>query len=131
MTIFGITPWHSILPFLIAIPVISASLLWLAWLNFSHYLESRRLWQRNILGLAGMVVFFFVLFASSAAFYNRAWEMFEPAEPPHGPAKFSSSAPPPCKAVIMAVSLVQLSDGRIWCDSLGRPFKSRPKNHVG
>ena len=84
---FGMTLWHPILPLFIAIPVVPATLLWLANLNFKHFHENWRLWRRNLLGVLGAYGFIIVI---SAALYNRVWEVFEPAEPPHGPAKFSS-----------------------------------------
>ena len=86
MPFFGITPWHPFLPIFIAIPVIPAALLGLAYLNFKHFHENWRLWRRNLLGLTGALLFIIV---SSAVIYNRVWEIFEPAELPHGPAKFS------------------------------------------
>lgn len=119
MTFFGITPWHPLLPILIAILVIPATLLWLAWLNFKHFHENWRLWRRNLLGVTGALLFIVV---SSAAIYNRAWEIFEPAELPHGPAKFSLVNPPKLRSSINGNLLVQLPDGRVWFDSLSRSF---------
>ena len=116
ITFLGITPWHSILPFLIAIPTVPAALLWLAWLNFSHFREGWRLWRRNLLGLAGAALF---VVLSSVAIYNRAWEVFEPAELPHGQATFSLSDPPKLLQNDFSDNLlVRFPDGRIWYDSL-------------
>jgi ABC-type Na+ efflux pump permease subunit len=121
---FGITPWHSVLPFLIAIPVFAATLLWLAWLNFNHFHESWRLWRRNILGIAGALVFIAV---SSTAIYNRAWEVFEPTEVAHGTAKLSLAHPPTIQVVQYQNLLVRLPDGRVWFDELG----DSPYNYYG
>jgi hypothetical protein len=115
---FGITPWHSILPILIAIPVIPTALAWLAYLNFNHFLESRRLWRRNIIGIAATLVF---ITAGSAAIYNRAWEIFEPAEPPHGAAKISADSPLKLSFGFYNNLLVQFPDGRVWTDSFTFP----------
>ncbi len=77
-------------------PTIIVTLLWLAYLNFKNFRDGWPLWRRNILGITGALVFIAV---SSAALYNRAWEVFEPAEPAHGPAKLSlgqSAVPANC-----------------------------------
>ena len=113
-TFFGFTPWTPLLPILIAIPVIPAALLGLAYLNFKHFHENWRLWRRNLLGLAGALLFIVV---SSAAIYNRAWEIFEPAEPPHSLPKFSLANSPKLHSDARGNLFVQLSDGRIWFDS--------------
>ena len=122
-TFFGITPWHSILPIIIAIPVIVATLFWLAWLNFKTIHEDRRMWWRNIFWISGAVIFIVV---SSATLYNRAWEIFEPAEPPHGAAIFSLSNPPKLNSENYDGFQVRLPDGRVWFDSLGYHFNDRP-----
>ncbi len=113
-TFFGIMLWHSVLPILIALVVVPTALLWLAYLNFNHFQESKRLWRRNVLGISGTLLFVIV---SSAAIYNRAWEMFEPAEPPHGTAKLSLSNPPKINA--SGGITVVLPDGRAWLDYAG------------
>ena len=118
MTFFGITPWHSILPLLIAIPTIPAALLWLAWLNFSHFREGWRLWRRNILGLAGAVVFIIV---SSTVIYNRVWEVFEPMEPSTARRNLHYRLRQNCKVDYDSL-LVRLPDGRVWFDSWDSGF---------
>jgi ABC-type transport system involved in multi-copper enzyme maturation permease subunit len=111
----GMTLWRPILPFLIAIPLIPATLLWLANLNFKHFLENWRLWRRNLLGVLGAYGFIIVI---SAALYNRVWEFFEPAEPPHGTPKFSLANPPALRFERYNNLLVRLPDGRVWFDGL-------------
>jgi hypothetical protein len=118
VTIFGITLWSSALPTLIGILVVPIALLWLAWLNFSHNREGWRLWRRNVLGLVGALA---VVAVSSAAIYNRAWEVFEPAEPPHGPAVFSVANQPVLSSGGGAGLQVRLPDGRIWLDCVAFP----------
>ncbi|HEY5233171.1 MAG TPA: ABC transporter permease [Verrucomicrobiae bacterium] len=122
-TFFGITPWHSMLPILIAIPVIVATLFWLAWLNFKTIHEERRMWWRNIFWISSAVIFIVV---SSTVIYNRAWEVFEPAELPHGAAIFSLSNPPKLESVKYDNFHVRLPDGRVWFDSLGYNYGDRP-----
>ena len=120
---FGVTLWHSILPIIIAIPVIAATLFWLAWLNFKTIHEDRRMWWRNIFWIAGALIFTVV---SSTTIYNRAWEIFEAAEPPHSAAIFSLSNPPKLDSEDYADFHVRLPDGRVWFDSMGYHFNERP-----
>ena len=54
---------------------------------------------------------------SSAVIYNRAWEIFEPAEPAHGAAIFSLASPPKLRSEYDTL-LVRLPDGRVWLDNL-------------
>jgi ABC-type transport system involved in multi-copper enzyme maturation permease subunit len=122
-TLFGITPWHSILPIIIAVPVIAATLFRLAWLNFKTIHEDRRMWWRNIIWISGALIFIMV---SSTLIYNRAWEIFEPAELPHGVAKFSLSNPPKLDSEHYNGFLVRLPDGRVWFDSLGFFAENQP-----
>ncbi len=123
VTIFGITLWRAALPIVIAVPVIPIALLWLAWLNFSRYQEGWRLWRRNVLGFVAALAFVAV---SSAGIYNRVWEVFQPAEPPHGPAVFSAANRPVLSSDTGVSLEVRLPDGRIWFDSLGNPYEDRP-----
>jgi hypothetical protein len=109
-------PAHSFLPVIIAIPTVIVTLLSLAYLNFKNFRDGWPLWRRNLLGLFGALMFIGV---TSAALYNRAWEIFEPAEPAHGPAKFSLASPPALHNEIYNNLLVRLPDGRVWFDYLG------------
>jgi hypothetical protein len=106
----------SILPLIIAVPTIIATLLWLAYFNFNNYRDGWALWRRNVGGLIGAVLFIFV---SSNLLYYRAWEIIEPAELAHGPAKLSLANPPNVRMVEYNNLLVRLPDGRIWFDRLG------------
>ena len=123
----GMTLWRPILPFLIAIPVIPATLLWLASLNFKHFHENWRLWRRNLLGVLGAYGFIIVI---SAALYNRVWEVFEPVEPPRGMPKLSLANPPKLNSSDARGNLlVQLPDGRVWFNSLGDAYhRANPFN---
>jgi hypothetical protein len=55
----------------------------------------------------------------SAAIYHRPWEVFRPAEPPHGVPRFSLSNPPTLQGDPSGSLLVRVSGGRVWLDSLG------------
>jgi ABC-type transport system involved in multi-copper enzyme maturation permease subunit len=119
--LLGIKFWNPFLPVAIAILTSIAVFLWLTWRNFSLFQEGWRLWRGNLLGIMGALVFIVV---SSAAIYNRAWEIFEPADLPHGPEKFSLANPPKLNGEYGEL-LVRLPDGRVWFDSLGYPFEYR------
>ena len=102
-------PAQSILPLVIAVPTIIVTLLWLAYLNFKNISDGWPLWRRNLLGFAGAFVFIVV---TTTVLYNRVWEVFEPAEPAHGAAKFSLSKPPVLRlGGVGMYSQVQLPDG--------------------
>jgi hypothetical protein len=129
-TIFqGYMSVHSILPLVIGVPTLIVTLLWLAYLNFKNFRPGWPLWRRNLLGFAGAFVFVIV---ASLALYHRVWEVFEPAEPPHGPAKLSLANPPALQMAQYRNLLVRLPDGRVWFDypddsynDYGYPFRWR------
>ena len=116
---WGMKFWGVFLPLVISILTAIFFIPWLAYRNFSHFVEGGRLWRRNILAPIGAVLF---IFASSAMIYNRAWEVFEPAELPHGPAVFSPANPPKLHSDYRGDLQVQFPDGRIWFNTLGYSF---------
>jgi ABC-type transport system involved in multi-copper enzyme maturation permease subunit len=117
MFIFDSVAQQSMLPLVITVPTVIVTLLLLAYWNFKNFRTGWLLWRRNLLGLATAFVF---VIATSSALYHRAWEFFEPAEPAHGPAKFSLANPPLLHAVAFQDDLqVQLPDGRVWFDQIG------------
>jgi ABC-type transport system involved in multi-copper enzyme maturation permease subunit len=86
----------------------------LAYGNFKHLHRGWRLWLRNILSLAVVLVF---LAAFTTALYHRAWECLTPIEPAHGPARLTGAKP----ATILTRHdplAVLLPDGRLWRESL-------------
>ncbi|MEI6076286.1 MAG: hypothetical protein WCS94_11965 [Verrucomicrobiota bacterium] len=113
-----------ILPVVLGILAIIITIPLLAFRNFSSYVETRRLWRRNLLGILGAIL---VVFASSAVIHNRVWEVFQPAEAAHGPAMFSAANRPVlrCSRGDLQVSL---PDGRIWCQSLSYPYFDETKS---
>jgi len=116
---WGMKLWGVFLPLMISILTAIFFIPWLAYRNFSRPVEGGHLWRRNILAVGGAVLF---IFASSAAIYNRAWEIFERAEPPHGPAVFSPANPPKLRGDYRGSLQVQFPDGRIWFNNLGYSF---------
>ena len=111
----GMNLWGAALPMLIGLLTIIVFIPWLAYCNFSQFVESGRFWRRNIFGIAAAVLF---VFTSSAAIYNRFWEVVEPAEPPHGTARFSFSNPPKLESDRIGGLQVRLPGGRVWFDCL-------------
>jgi ABC-type Na+ efflux pump permease subunit len=117
----GFISVHSALPVVVAIPTIIITMLWLAYLNFKNFHPGWPLWRRNLLGFTGAFVF---VIAVSTALYNRVWEVFEPAEPAHGPAELFLSNPPVLRADFSNNLLVRLPDGSVWFEYLdyGHPY---------
>jgi hypothetical protein len=113
-SLLGIT-WNPALTICVSILTMLAAIPWLAWRNFNYFQEHGRVWRRNLFGLVTAILCIFIF---SAALYNRAWEVFEPAEPAHGPAKFSLANPPVLSVTAYNGLQVQLPDGRVWFDYL-------------
>jgi hypothetical protein len=112
---------HSLLPLIIAVPTIIVALIWLAYLNYGSFRDGWPLWRRNLLGLAGAAIFVVV---STNMIYHRAWEVFEPAEPAHGPAKLTLANPAELNSDAPNNLLVRLPDGRVWFDFLSDPTQA-------
>lgn len=112
---YGSISLHFILLLVIAIPIITTTLLWLAYLNYKNFRDGWPLWRRNLLGFAGAFVFIIV---TSIALYNRVWEVFQPLEPPHGPPKLTLANPLTLRCERYNNLLVRLPDGRVWFDGL-------------
>ena len=114
---------HSILPLVITVPTLIVTLLWLAYLNFKNFRSGWPLWRRQLLGFAGAFVFIVV---ATTALYNRVWEIFEPAEPAHGPARLSISQHSVLRKNDWDTLTIMLPDGQVWFDFLhnGWPFFS-------
>jgi ABC-type transport system involved in multi-copper enzyme maturation permease subunit len=117
--LFDLISVHSILPLVITVATLIATLLWLAYLNYKNFRPGWPLWRRNLLGFAGAFVFIVV---ASNALYHRAWEIFEPAEPAHSPAKISLSSPPTMRRDVDGNLLVRLPNGLVWFDFLDNNY---------
>jgi len=108
---------HAILYLLVGVPTLAVALLWLAYLNYHNLRAGWRLARRIALGAVGTVAFTII---GQAAIYHRAWEIFLPTEPSHGPAKLLSANPPLlCADPSWNEFHVQLPNGRIWFDRVG------------
>ena len=132
--IFGAYPWRGCLVFYIALPVLVATFLTLAYRNFQRGPEDWRLWRHNLLSLAGALL---LIAALTTAWYHRAWELVTPLEPQHGPpmllepaAARPSGAPPSGGSSLSPNRPLQLHsyggsalaavlpDGRLWVDRI-------------
>jgi ABC-type transport system involved in multi-copper enzyme maturation permease subunit len=111
----GFMSVHSFLPIVIGVPTLIVTLLWLAYLNYKNFRPGWPLWRRNLLGFAGAFIFVIV---TSMALYHRAWEVFEPVEPAHGPARLSVSQPSILKMNDSDTLTILLPDGQVWFDFL-------------
>ena len=103
--------WNPHLPVIIATVSLSVVLPWLAYRNFRCLHEVRRIWLRNALGLAAVLVFTVV---SSFLLYQRVWENLTPLEPAHGPARLTLANPPVVGGEIQGNVRITLPDGRSW-----------------
>jgi len=119
--LFDLISVHSILPLVITVATLIATLLWLAYLNYKNFRPGWPLWRRNLLGFAGAFVFIVV---ASNALYHRVWEIFEPAEPAHGPARLSISQPSVLRKNDWDTLTIILPDGQIWFDFLHNGWPS-------
>ena len=120
--LFRPVTWNPSLTIGIAILTVLVIAPSLSYLNFKYFQERGRVWRRNVWGLTGAILFIFI---SSAALYNRAWEFFEPAEPAHGPAKFSLANPPVFLNAPRDNLLVRLPDGQVWFDYLTASYRTQ------
>jgi ABC-type transport system involved in multi-copper enzyme maturation permease subunit len=120
--------WNPTLTICVSILAALTAVPWLAWRNFNYFQERGRVWRRNVSGLAAAILFIFI---SSAALYNRGWEVFEQAEPAHGPAKMSLGIPPVLSVNKAYSSLqVRLPDGRVWFDYLNYRYDDPEPNRI-
>jgi len=123
MIYFDSIPLHSILPLVIAGPTLAITLFGLAYWNYKNFRDGWQALRRSLLVFGAMLLF--VMFGSTAI-YNRAWEVFEPAEPAHGAAKLILANPPELSINRYNESiLVKLPDGRVWFDFLTEPDDGR------
>ena len=121
--VFGIWLWETALVHYIAWPTLVATFLWLSHGNFRCGSESWPLWRRNVLAMAGALVF---ITAFTAGLYHRAWELVTPLEPAHGPPRLAGAKPTKISIYGGSTLLALLPDGRLWRDRIlydpGRVF---------
>ena len=89
--------------------------IYLAYGNFKHLHRGVRIWLRNVLSLAAVLV---ILAAFTTALYHRAWEYLTPLEPPHGPARLTGAKPAAIFSGDSYSVAVNVADGRLWREYL-------------
>jgi len=102
--------WHGPLPYFIAFPAITLTMLALAYGNYQHVLTGWKLGRRNLLTLVSVFVLGVI---ATSAIYHRFWEKFTPFEPLHGAARLTLANPAALSTEGGGVS-VRLPDGKIW-----------------
>lgn len=118
--ITGVVLWRGFLVYLIGVPTLILTFVWLAYWNYRRVLAGWPVWRRNLLAL--LAAFSFVI-ATTAALYHRAWELFMPLEPAHGPARLAASARVTLQSEFLSVT-VQLPDGKVWSGDFGYSMPS-------
>ena len=103
---------------LLAMPMLGAVFIWLAYRNFRYVSDDWRRWRQNILVLTA---FMLVVIAAPAAIYHRLWEWAMPLETAHGPSRI-----PVGKAALLSSGpgnglAVVLPDGRLRVDRSALP----------
>ena len=102
--------WRGELVYFIGLPVISLTLLALAFWNFRHLATGWQLWLRNLLTLAVLLA---LVVVATTAIYHRAWEKLTPFEPAHGAARLALTKPASINEHWNEIS-VRLPDRKIW-----------------
>ncbi len=104
------------LKFRLGIPILLLVLAYLTVGNFKWSQPDGKLWWRN---LVAVLAAFAAVFCLSHAIYFRAWELLIPIEPPHGPARLSSTKPPKLSLQNFTTISAVLPDGRLWTERIG------------
>jgi hypothetical protein len=118
--LFDRTAPNHVLSLFVAVPTVIVMLSWLTYLNYVNFRDGWPLWRRTLVAMFLAICF---INGAGAAIYHRAWEVFEPAEPAHGPAKLSLANPAELLNESYHNLVVRLPDGRVWFDYLGSAYK--------
>lgn len=102
--------WRGPLIYFIGLPVLTLTLLTLAFQNFNHVRTDGKMIWRNLLAVVGAIMFAAVV---TAGCYHRVWEKLTPFEPPPGAARLTLSAPARLNTERGDV-IVRLPDGKNW-----------------
>ena len=124
----------QLLSFYLGAPILVLVFGWLALWNFKWLHPGTLLWRRNLMTIVTTLGFTFVLING---IYFRAWELFEPLQPPPGPVRLAD--PSQVKFSRAAGRLyATLPDGRLWQglwynvyfpDRSGMRFSIPPDSH--
>ena len=102
--------WRGWLVYFIGVPILTPTLIGLAFWNYQHVAVGWKAIRRNAFVLAAALG---LVTAATTAIYHRALEKLTPFEPPHGVARLSMSNPTILRDQWNTLS-VRLPDGRIW-----------------
>jgi hypothetical protein len=105
--------WFGNLPIFLAVPTLLMVMLWLGFRNYKALFVGSRLWIRS--NAAVIVASLVMIVVVTALIYNRAWELFMPLEPKHGPQRLSGSISP--QVFSIGRSLKVMPDGKMYFDS--------------
>lgn len=108
--ILWFVPWRGWLIYLIGVPVLSVTLVWLMSWNFKRVLVDGRVWRRNT---AVLLASFTVVVGTTSAVYHRVWDFLTLEEPAHGPARLKSSALVKLETLANTIT-VQFQNGKVW-----------------
>ena len=123
----GVILWNPLLVGLMLAITLTVTLPWLAYRNFRCLHESRRVWRRNLLGLAGAVAFTML---ASLFLYHRMWEKLTPFEPAHGAARWTpNQRPVAVRTDLFNNLLIRLPAGQFWFGCLSVPAP-QAENHL-
>ncbi len=124
--VFNNPLWHGWLVYFVGIPIVTLTLIRLAFWNYKHVTVGWKMVRRNLFMLAAALA---LVVAATTAIYHRAWERFTLFEPPHGAARFTLSNPPTLLEQ-WNTSTVRLPDGRIWTDDYTYAFENSAPNSL-
>ena len=111
--------WRGFLVYLFGVPVLTLTVIGLAYWNYQRVLVDWKVLLRNVLTLTAALTF---VITSTTALYHRAWEFITPTDPPHGPARLAPSQRVMLQTPGSALTF-GLPDGRIWlsCRTISNP----------
>lgn len=102
--------WRGWLVYFIGVPILTSTLVGLAFRNFQQVIVGWKIIRRNVFMFAAALT---LVTVTTTAIYHRAWQKLTPFEPPHGAARLSLSSP----AILRDqwdTLFVRLPDGRMW-----------------
>ena len=108
---FSAPLWTGPLGIYIGLPVMVATLMWLAFKNFKSLQVGLKLWLRNLFTVLVAMV---LIVAATTLIWNRVWELGMTLEPAHGSAQLTGAVRPSISTVWGGKIFALLPDGRIW-----------------
>ena len=107
----SILPWSGNLVNYVGLPMLLLTFIWLAWRNFLRADAGWLLWRRQVMSLVGSCV---LIGLATTIIYHRAWELFSPIEPAHGPARLGLASRSLFQGDFGRAAALKLPDGRVW-----------------